>query len=106
MLLNTSTKYDANTVVAFKLVNGDEIIAKVIDNSMTGWTITRPCTVVPSPQGIGLMQSMFTADINKNIELRTEHVMLHAPVVKEMENHYIQTTTGIQPVNAGSLKVR
>ena len=28
-----------------------------------------------------------------------------APVIKEMENHYIQTTTGITPVNAGSIKV-
>ena len=106
MLLNTSTKYESGAIVTFKLVNGDEIIAKVIENSMTGWTINRPCTVVPSQQGIGLMQSMFTADINKNIELRSDHVMLHAPVVKEIENHYFQTTTGIQPVNAGSLKVR
>jgi hypothetical protein len=46
---------------------------------------------------------MFAADINRDIELKKEHVMLHAPVIKQMSDHYFQTTTGIQPVSKGSL---
>lgn len=103
MLFNNTSKYEKDDIVAFKMVNGDEVVAKIIESTMTGWTVNRPCTVMPSSQGIGLIQSLFTGDINKNIELRAEHVMLHAPVIKEMENHYIQTTTGIQPVNGGSV---
>jgi hypothetical protein len=101
MLVNKS--YDGGEIVGFKLVNGDEIVAKMISEDMISFTVSRPCTIVPSPQGLGLMQSMFSADINKDIELRKEHVMMHAPVIKQMSDHYIQTTTGIQPVTKGSL---
>jgi hypothetical protein len=95
--------YDSGDIVAFKLVNGDEIVAKMISEDMISFTVNRPCTIVPSPQGLGLMQSMFSSDINKDIELRKEHVMMHAPVIKQMSDHYFQTTTGIQPVTKGSL---
>ena len=56
-----------------------------------------------SPQGIGLMQSLFSADINTDVELNSSHVMMHAPVVKQLEDHYIQTTTGIQTVSKGPI---
>jgi hypothetical protein len=95
--------YDSGDIVAFKLVNGDEIVAKMISEDMISFKVNRPCTIVPSPQGLGLMQSMFSSDINKDIELRKEHVMMHAPVIKQMSDHYFQTTTGIQPVTKGSL---
>jgi hypothetical protein len=91
--------YDDNDIVCFKLVNGDEIVAKIIEANAAGFVISRPCTVVPSQKGLGLIQSMFSADINNNVTLRPEHVMMHAPVLKDIENHYIKTTTGID-VNA------
>jgi len=103
MLLNK--KYSPNDIVCFKMVNGDEIVAKIVDSSITGWKVSRPCTVVPSAQGIGLMQSLFTAELNTDVEIRIEHVMLHAPVIKQMEGHYIQTTTGIQTVSKGPIVV-
>jgi hypothetical protein len=27
--------------------------------------------------------------------------MMHSPVIKDIENHYIRTTTGIEPVSKG-----
>ena len=100
MLINNSAKYDAGDIICFKMVNGDEIVAKIVESHMSGWTVSRPCTVMPSPQGIGLIQSLFTAEINKNVDIRADHVMLHAPVIKQMEDHYFQTTTGIKTVSA------
>jgi hypothetical protein len=29
--------------------------------------------------------------------------MMHAPTVKDVQNHYIKTTTGIEPVGAGGI---
>lgn len=101
MLLKKS--YDANDVVGFKMVNGDEIVARVISVEEDGWTVSRPCTVIPGPQGIGLMQSLISADINTEVTIGRQHVMLHAPVIKQMQDHYIQTTTGIQTVSKGSI---
>ena len=95
--------YNAGNIVCFKLVNGDETIAKIVEENDTAFVISRPCTVVPSPQGLGLMQSLFSADINTNITLSKAHVIMHSPVVDKIENHYIQTTTGIQPVTKGGI---
>ncbi len=97
--------YEQGQIACFKMVNGDEIVARVAESHLTGWTVSRPCTVIPSPQGLGLVQSLFSADINKDVEIKKEHVMLHAPVIKQLEDHYIQTTTGIQTVSKGPIVV-
>jgi hypothetical protein len=95
--------YAKDTIVTFKLVNGDEIIAKVFEETANGFTVNKPCTIMPSQQGIGLIQSMFTSDLNKSIQLDKQHVMMHAPTVDDVKNHYIKTTTGIEPVTAGGI---
>jgi hypothetical protein len=95
--------YAKDTVVSFKIVNGDEIVAKIVAEDINGFTIKNPCTVMPSQKGLGLIQSLFTSDLNKNIVLQKSHVMLHSPTVKDVEDYYIQTTTGITPVSAGGI---
>jgi hypothetical protein len=95
--------YNKDAIVTFKLVNGDEIIAKVLEETTNGFTVNKPCTIMPSQQGIGLIQSMFTSDLNKSIQLDKQHVMMHAPTMDDVKNHYIKTTTGIEPVTAGGI---
>lgn len=95
--------YSEGDVVSFKLVNGDEIIAKITETKSNGWMISKPFTIIPSPQGLGLVQSMFSAELNKNVELKAEHVMMHAEALQQMRDHYITTTTGIQTVSKGPI---
>lgn len=104
-MLISNNKYDEGDVVSFKLVNGDEIVGKVVQDHGDSWVLNRPCTVLPSPKGIGLVQSLFTADQNKNITVRDQHVMMHSVCVKEISNHYFEVTTGIKPVTAGSIVI-
>lgn len=101
MLINKG--YSEGDVVSFKLVNGDEILAKIVETTATGWKVSKPCTVIPSPQGLGLIQSMFSAELNKNVELKAEHVMMHAEALQQMKDHYMTTTTGIQTVSKGPI---
>ena len=98
-----TNKYDKDTTVSFKLVNGDEIVAKIVEETDDAYIVSKPTTVMPSQQGLGLIQSLFTTDLNKNITLDKHHVMMHAPTVKDVENHYIKTTTGIEPVSKGGI---
>ena len=95
--------YAKDTIVTFKLVNGDEICAKIVSEDHSGFTVNKPCTVMPSQQGLGLIQSLFTSDLNKSITLDRQHVMMHAPTVDDVKNHYIRTTTGIEPATAGGI---
>jgi len=99
----TNKPYDKDTIVSFKLVNGDEIVAKIVEDTPTSFTVSRPCTVIPSANGIGLIQSLFTSDLNKSMTVDKGHVMLHSPTIKDVENHYIQTTTGIKPAAASGI---
>lgn len=98
-----TNQYSKDQILTFKLVNGDELVAKLVEEHDTGFTVSKPCTVMPSQQGIGLIQSLFTSDLNKNINLDKQHVMMHSPTIKDIENHYIKTTTGIEPVSSGGI---
>jgi len=84
-------------------MNGDELVAKIVEETDDAFILSKPTTVMPSQQGLGLMQSLFTSDLNKHIRLSKNHVMMHAPTVKDVENHYIKTTTGIEPVTSGGI---
>ena len=98
-----TNKYAEDDIVTFKIVNGDEIVAKIVEESDDAFTVIKPCTVMPSQQGLGLLQSLFTSDLNKSIRLEKRHVMMHAHTVKDVQNHYIKTTTGIEPVSKGGI---
>jgi len=102
-MLVSKSKIDDGDVVSFKLVNGDEIVAKVASQSDDSYVLSKPCLIVPSGQGIGMMQALFSADPDKDVEIKKQHVMMHAPTIDKLQSHYIQTTTGIQPVTKGSI---
>ena len=99
----TNKHYEKDTIVSFKLVNGDEIVAKVLEETDAKYIVSKPCTVVPSQKGLALIQSLFTSDLNKSISIDKNHVMLHSATVKDVEDYYIQTTTGITPATAGGI---
>ena len=98
-----TNKYNQDDIVTFKIVNGEEIVAKIVEESDDAFTVMKPCTVMPSQQGLGLLQSLFTSDLNKSIRLEKRHVMMHAPTINDVQNHYIKTTTGIEPVSKGGI---
>lgn len=89
--------YQKGDIVTFKLVNGDEVIAEILESNISGWVLRRPCTVLPSAQGIGLVQSLFTGKTEK-VELSKQHTMMHSESIAEIRSHYIKTTSGIETI--------
>ncbi len=85
-------------VVSFKMVNGDEVVAKVLDITDEGWQVASPCTVMPSQQGLGLMQSLFSAKEDCKVFINKQHVMFFAESLEQMRVHYIKTTTGVDVI--------
>jgi hypothetical protein len=100
-----SRSYQEGDIVSFKLTTGDEIVARVASSDSDSFEISKPCTVMPGPQGMGLIQSLFTADADVNVRLQKQHIVMHAPSIDAMQKHYIKTTTGIEPVTRGSIIV-
>jgi hypothetical protein len=83
-----SRGYQEGDIVSFKLITGDEVVARIIDSGPNGFEISKPCTVMPGPQGMVLQK---------------DHVLIHAPSIDAIQKHYIKTTTGIEPVTRGSI---
>ena len=102
MLINRS-KYGPGDTIGLKLVNGDEVIAKLVEKTDTHFVLDRPTVVVGGAKGIGLIQAMFSLDTDKTVEVSVDHVMMSCECVAQLRDHYFQVTTGIQPVSAGSI---
>jgi len=103
MLVNQ--KYASGDVVSFKMVNGDELVAKVLEETDAGFHVSAPCTVMPSQQGLGLMQSLFSAKEDIKVFLSRQHVMFHAESLEQMKAHYVKTTTGVEIIPKQSIIV-
>ena len=86
-------------IYTFKISNGDEIVARVEEITDTHYVISKPLTVVPSPQGIQMIMGLFTANPEKMVSLNTSAVSMVATVRDEVRDSYIEATTGIRPVS-------
>lgn len=103
MLLAKKKRYEVGDVVSFKLVNGDEIVAKLEAENDNEFIISTPLTAIPGPTGgIGLVGSMFTAESDSHAPLSKSQVMLSFKTVEMIADHYRQRTTGIETVRRDS----
>ncbi len=86
------------TVVTLKLVNGEELLAKLVEVTATGYKISKPLTLSAGPKGLGMVPFMFTVDHEKDLTVDKSAVMVIAPTEQEFANQYTQGTTGIAMV--------
>ena len=81
-------------VVSLKLINGDEIIARLESDDDKGITITKPLAITAGPQGLGMIPWVFLGN-KETFTLKKEHVFVMVPSKKEAADQYMQGTTGI-----------
>jgi len=87
-------------IYTIKIANGDEIVTKVVDIDADGnYIISKPLTVVPGPQGIQMIFSLFTGNPDKNYLLNKSQCSIIALARDEVRDSYIEATTGIKPVS-------
>lgn len=89
-----------NSVVSFKLVTGETLIAKFIRRTPELLIITRPvvANTVPTDQGYGIAYSPFCATVEEDQEFRIpSSAMLVEPMYPrdELKASYIKMTTGL-----------
>jgi hypothetical protein len=81
-------------VVSIKLINGDEVIARLEKDDHHGLTISRPLAVTLGPQGLGMIPWVFLGS-KETMTLKREHVFVMLPSKKDAADQYLQGTTGI-----------
>lgn len=85
----------AGEVVTIKLTSGEEIVAKLVEETMTHYKLSKPLVLSMGPKGIGMVPYLFTVSPEKDIQLNKSTVTVIAASDKEFSNQYLQGTTGI-----------
>lgn len=80
--------------VSIKLITGEELIARLEEETADYIKVSRPLTVSLGPQGLGMIPFVFLAKTD-SIKLNMNHVLVLAAAKKEAADQYIQGTTGI-----------
>lgn len=99
MLLNKP--YAVNDVITIKLTNGEEIIARYNSETLTEYIISKPVSLTQTQAGnIGLMPTVFSADLNSNMNLLKTVVAMVTHTSKKFADEYIRATSGIKPASS------
>lgn len=85
----------AGSVVTLKLVSGEEIIAKYVEESLDSIKISKPMSLSMSPKGLGMMPFAFTVGGDKDISVFKTAVIMISVTDKQFADQFIQSTTGI-----------
>ena len=82
---------------------GEEIVGKIIAIDADTYTMSKPLSVIPGREGIQLMNSLFTADIEKEITVNKTSVIMIATIRDDVLDSYTEATTGIKPIRSSIL---
>ena len=84
-------------VYTFKLNSGEELIAKVVGLLQGNClALENPVSVAPGPQGMGLVPSLFTADLDEPLKLNMNNISMYGLTDDSVRMKYIEATTGIK----------
>lgn len=88
---------EVGKVYTFKLNSGEEVIAKVQAECAGNYvSMNNPVSVAPGPQGMGLVPSMFTANLDQSVMLNINSIAMYCETESSVETKYIEATTGIK----------
>lgn len=83
-------------VVTFKLTSGEELVAKLVEDSTAYYKLSRPMVIGMGQSGPGLMPYLFTVHPDKEVKLNKNVIAVVEATDKQFANQFIQSTTGIQ----------
>ena len=90
------TPYRNGDTVSIKLSSGEEIIARLEEETGDTIILRKPLMVAATQQGLGLAPFMFTVEPDAKIPLASKNVLCIVKTMDDMAKQYISNTTGIQ----------
>jgi hypothetical protein len=83
-------------VVSLKLTSGEELVAKLVEETTEYFKLSKPLVLSMSAQGIGMMPYLFTVNPDKDIKLMKVTVTVIESTDKQFADQYLSGTTGIK----------
>lgn len=90
--------YKVGDVVSIKVSSGEEMIARLEEETSTHTTVRKPLMLVAGQQGMGLAPFMFTVDPEAKFKINTASIICIAKSVKDASDLYTQQTSGLTVV--------
>ena len=83
-------------VVTLKLTSGEEIVAKLVEETTSNYKLSKPLVLSMNQQGLGMVPFTFTGNPDKDYIVNHSAVISITTTVKDFADQYIKGTTGIQ----------
>lgn len=89
------TPYKATDTITIKTTAGEEIVARLVEETDKVVKVHKPMAIMATQQGIGLGPFAFTLNPDADVSLNKSAILMIAKTEKEMASQYTQSTTGI-----------
>jgi hypothetical protein len=96
MLINKGVS--AGEVITLKLTSGEELVAKLAEETDSYYKLSRPMVIGMGQQGPGLMPYLFTVNPDKEVKLLKTTVTVAEATDEAFAKQFLESTTGIKLV--------
>lgn len=81
-------------VITIKLTSGEELVAKLVEETDAYYKVSHPQVIAQGPKGVGLMPYLFTVHPDKEVKIH-KPVVVAEPTDADFAKQFIQATTNI-----------
>lgn len=92
------TPYKASDTVTLKILTGEELIARYVEETESTITVSKPMVLMASQQGIGLGPFAFSVSPDSDYRLNKSAIIFVHKTDEEIGKQYIQNTSDIKLV--------
>jgi hypothetical protein len=89
------TPYKVGDIVTLKILGGDEVVGRLVEQGDNGCTLNKPHVVMMGQQGFGLAPYVLTAGPDYKTDVKDEHVVCIVKTYDGVAKEYIKQTSGI-----------
>lgn len=83
-------------VITLKLTSGEELVAKLVEETDAYYKLKNPQVIGMGPKGPGLMPYLFTVHPDKEVKLLKGTVTLAEATDAEFAKQFLEATSGIK----------
>lgn len=88
----------AGEVITLKLTSGEELVAKLVEETDAYYKLSRPMVIGMGQQGPGLMPYLFTVHPEKDVKLLKTTVTVAEATDESFAKQFLESTSGIKLV--------
>lgn len=86
----------AGEVITLKLTSGEELVAKLVEETDAYYKLKHPQVIGMGPKGPGLMPYLFTVNPEKEVKLLKGTVTLAEATDTDFAKQFLEATSGIK----------